>query len=88
MIENKLENCATNATQLTLLERMRSKRHEAPITRESLAVSLPVVIDEKPIKLHLPSLVMQWISICTEIGFASQKLEKTEINRYSIINGL
>lgn len=68
MIENKLENCATSATQLTLLERMRNKRHEVPIIRENLAISLPVVIDTKPIKFHLPSLVMEWISICLDEG--------------------
>jgi hypothetical protein len=68
MSDNKLENCATYATPLTLLERMRSKRQETSVIRESSAVSLPLVIDTKPIKLHLPSLVIEWFAICLDEG--------------------
>lgn len=65
MIDNKLENCATYATHPTLLDKMRSKRQEASTIRES---SIPLIIDAKPIKLHLPSLVIEWFSICLEEG--------------------
>jgi hypothetical protein len=68
MIDNKLENCATYATPLTLLERMRNKRQEASVMRESSAIPLPVVIDAKPGKLLLPSLVIEWLSICLNEG--------------------
>lgn len=68
MIDNKLENCATYATPLTLLERMRSKKQEAPIIRESCTISQPLVTEAKPGKCHLPSLVLEWLSICLDEG--------------------
>lgn len=68
MNDKKLENCATYATPLTLLERMRSKRQEASAMRENSAISLPVVIETKPGKILLPSLVIEWLSICLGEG--------------------
>lgn len=68
MIDSNLENCATYATHPTLLDKMCSKRQEASIIKESFTTSLPKVVDAKPYKIPLPSLVIEWLSICLDEG--------------------
>jgi hypothetical protein len=67
MIDKNMKSCVTSATHPTLLERMRQRRLED----SGGIVSLPLAsqeIQEGAIKLQLPPLAIDWLSICLGEG--------------------
>lgn len=72
MINKNLESCVTSVTRPTLLERMRQKKlsdSDGIIDEKSMPSPLASLdIQEKATKLELPSLVINWLSICLGEG--------------------
>lgn len=72
MIDRNLESCVTPVTYPTLLERMRQRRlgGTSEVIKEK-SMSLPFAgqdAQKESVKLTLPSLVIDWLTICLGEG--------------------